>query len=74
LSLRSVHSPAACPVTVWSPNGKFLAFQDALGAVRFWSPFQLNASVTVARKGVLSQEHLVFEKTVLSWSQIFRKA
>jgi WD40 repeat protein len=35
----------------WSPNGEYLAFQDALGDVRFWNPFQPNLSVAVARKG-----------------------
>jgi hypothetical protein len=70
LSLRSVHSPAACPDTVWSPNGKFLAFQDALGAIRFWSPFQLNLSVTVARKGVLSPKSILFSKR---WSSAGRR-
>jgi WD40 repeat protein len=35
----------------WSPGGEYLAFQDAIGDVRFWKPFQPNLSVTVARGG-----------------------
>jgi WD40 repeat protein len=35
---------------VWSPNGAYLAFQDALGDIRFWNPFQQGLSVNVARK------------------------
>jgi hypothetical protein len=35
---------------VWSPNGKYLAFQ-AIDDIRFWSPFQSDLSVVVARKG-----------------------
>lgn len=35
---------------VWSPNGEYLAFQDALGDIRFWNPFQQGLSVNVARK------------------------
>jgi WD40 repeat protein len=47
---------------VWSPNGEYLAFQDALGAVRFWNPFQPNFSVAVARKGVLALDGILLSK------------
>jgi WD40 repeat protein len=47
---------------VWSPSGEYLAFQDGLGAVRFWNPFQPNFSVAVARKGVLAPDGIVFSK------------
>jgi WD40 repeat protein len=35
---------------VWSPNGEYLAFQDAVGDIRFWNPFRSDHSVAVARK------------------------
>jgi WD40 repeat protein len=35
---------------VWSPNGEYLAFQDARGDIRFWNPFRPGLSVNVARK------------------------
>jgi hypothetical protein len=37
---------------VWSPNGEYLAFLDAVADIRFWNPFQLDLSVAVARKAV----------------------
>jgi WD40 repeat protein len=36
----------------WSPNGKYLAFQ-AIDGIRFWSPFQSDLSVLVARNGAI---------------------
>jgi WD40 repeat protein len=36
---------------MWSPNGEYLAFYDALGAIRFWNPLQPGLSVVVARGG-----------------------
>ena len=47
---------------VWSPDGEYLAFQDAVGAIRFWNPFQPNFSVVVARKGVLAPDGILFSK------------
>jgi hypothetical protein len=35
----------------WSPSGEYLAFYDAVGAIRFWNPLQPNLSVVVARGG-----------------------
>jgi WD40 repeat protein len=35
---------------VWSPNGEYLAFLDAVADIRFWNPFQSDLSVAVARK------------------------
>jgi WD40 repeat protein len=35
---------------VWSPNGKYLAFLDAVADIRFWNPFQSDLSVAVTRK------------------------
>jgi hypothetical protein len=36
---------------MWSPNGEYLAFYDAVGAIRFWNPLQPGLSVVVARGG-----------------------
>jgi hypothetical protein len=36
---------------MWSPNGEYLAFYDALGAIRFWNPLQTGLSAVVARGG-----------------------
>jgi hypothetical protein len=36
---------------VWSRNGEYLAFLDAVTDIRFWNPFRLDLSVVVARKG-----------------------
>jgi WD40 repeat protein len=38
---------------VWSPNGEYLAFLDAVADIRFWNPFQLDLSVAVARKAAV---------------------
>jgi hypothetical protein len=35
----------------WSPNGEYVAFYDALGAIRFWNPLQSGLSAVVARRG-----------------------
>jgi WD40 repeat protein len=34
---------------VWSPNGEYLAFHDAVGDIRFWNPSRPGFSVMVAR-------------------------
>jgi WD40 repeat protein len=47
---------------VWSPNGKYLAFQDGVGGIRFWNPFQPDLSVVVARKGVLPLPSIQFSR------------
>jgi WD40 repeat protein len=46
---------------VWSPNGEYLAFQDAIGDLRFWNPHQPALSVVIARKGN-PQGNLLFSK------------
>jgi hypothetical protein len=38
---------------VWSPNGRYLAFQDGASDIRFWNPFQSDLSVAVARKAAV---------------------
>jgi WD40 repeat protein len=47
---------------IWSLNGEYLAFQDAVGAIRFWNPFKPSFSVAVARKGVLAPDGILFSK------------
>jgi WD40 repeat protein len=47
---------------VWSPNGKYLGFCDATGDIRFWSPFQSDLSVVVARKVGSSHGSLLFSR------------
>jgi WD40 repeat protein len=36
---------------IWSPNSDYLAFYDALGAIRFWNPLRPGLSVVAARGG-----------------------
>lgn len=36
---------------IWSPSGEYLAFHDALGDIRLWTPFRPDLSVRVAREG-----------------------
>jgi WD40 repeat protein len=47
---------------VWSPTGKYIAFEDALGNIRFWSPFKPHLSVEVAHLADTPGDSLLFSK------------
>jgi WD40 repeat protein len=55
---------------VWSPKGDYLAFQDGLGDIRFWNPFQPKLSIAVARKGV-HYSNLLFSRDSLQLAASF---
>jgi hypothetical protein len=42
--------PGGLSQLVWSRNGQYLAFRDAVGGIRFWSPFKPNLSARVLRE------------------------
>jgi WD40 repeat protein len=70
-SLGSFPGGLARHALVWSPNGEYLAFQDALGAIRFWNPFQPKLSVAVARKGFQAPDDILFSKDGSQLAAVF---